>query len=102
MMSFNTLSIPTLAVTVISTVSLVMAFLVTPITILAQFRYQSTLANDKKSFGLDANMFVQQVMPAVQIVLGTVFLAVCGFCSVVEVLVCGGRKLTFQATTRSA
>ena len=71
---------------------------------LANDPHQSTLANDKKSFGLDQNVFLlifQQVMPAVQIVLGTVFIAVCGFCSVVEVLARGGRKLTFQATMRS-
>ena len=71
---------------------------------LANDPHQSTLANDKKSFGLDQNVFFlifQQVMPAVQIVLGTVFIAVCLFCSVVEVLARGGRKLTFQATMRS-
>ena len=54
------------------------------------------------SFGLDANVLVQLVMPAVQIVLGSVFMTVCGFCCVLEVLACGGRTLTFQATMRSS
>ena len=92
----------TLALTVLSIVSLVIAFLIVPITILGLFRYQTTLANDKRSFGLDANFLVQLVMPAVQIVLGSVFMTVCGFCCVLEVLACGGRKLTFQATMRSS
>lgn len=100
LMFHNAIGIPRLALMVLNIASYVMVLLIMPIAVLGLFRYQSTMANDKKSFGLNANAFVQSVMPGVQIVLGSVFIAICGFSSVLEVLACGGRKLTFHATER--